>query len=294
MSRSTEQPVDTQALGLLLASEVDYFRAGSRNIRLSEGVLSVTEGFESLAAGCVLHNADDETPSNAASHPLWVDNQITRKRLALLESLFTEQKAGYFRCYLPLHSDVTESLSLTRGEYAQVVEVGLAARLVDIAATYASQRVDSTGRLLPVRSAEDWQRKKQLYQSAPIGPDGHDMQNGRFADFEHFKCSTGYMDSYLFIHRGICKGTISLAIKGRFARLKNLFVHPEFRNQGLGRRVIALALRESRHAGATMVGVYALENQSSHALYRSFGLKDAIRQVEWCTPLNPNKVRDRQ
>jgi GNAT superfamily N-acetyltransferase len=294
MNRSTEHLLETQAPGLLLASEVDYFRAGSRNIRLAEGVMSIAEGFESLAAGCVLHDGDNETLSNAAAHPLWQENDITRKRLAALEKRFAAQKAGYFRCYLPLHSRVTDRPSLTHRDYTQSVEVGLAARLADIESAYASHRADIHGRLLPVQSADDWQRKKQLYRAAPIGPDGHDMQNGRFADFEHFKCATGYMDSYLLMHHGICKGTISLAIKDRFARLKNLYVHPEFRNQGFGRMMVALALCEARHAGATMVGVYALENHSSHALYRSLGLQAIIRQVEWCKPLSPNRERDRQ
>jgi ribosomal protein S18 acetylase RimI-like enzyme len=294
MNNSAEYLLETQAQGPLLASEVDYFRAGSRNITLAEGVLSIAEGFESLAAGCVLHEVDSETLSNAASHPLWADDDIAGQRRAALEKVFKEQKAGYFRCYLPLHSCARERLLFTHGDYARAVEVGLAARLADIEAAYASHRADSPGRLLPVRSTGDWQRKKQLYQSAPIGADGHDMQDGRFADFERFKCATGYMDSYLFMHHGICKGTISLAIKDRFARLKNLYLHPEFRNQGLGRLMIALALVESRRAGATMVGVYALENHASHALYRSLGLQAILRQVELCKPLNPCNGRDPQ
>jgi ribosomal protein S18 acetylase RimI-like enzyme len=257
-------------------------------------VFSITDGFESLAAGCVLHTVVEDMPSTPGPIGLWPDSAVNRERLALLERLFADQKARYFRCYLPLPSADTERPAPTGSEYAQAVEVGLAARLADIEAVHASHREDSLSRLIPVRSTEDWQRKKQLYQSAPAGPDGHDMQNGRFADFERLKCTAGYMDSYLFMHRGTCKGTVSLAIKGRFARLKNLFIHPEYRQQGLGRLMITLALLESRHAGATMVGVYALQDGSSHALYRSLGMQDITAQIEWCKPLTRIKGHDQQ
>lgn len=270
----------------LVKSEADYFRAGSKNTQLLGGTLSIAEGFESLAAGCVMHDVDGEpsflSPGKSAQE---IDRLISRW-LESLEDVFARKNAKFCRFYLPWWSAFEHDTVIRSRRFSRVIEVGLCRTLTNLNDFGRNLVGAPKGVLMELKSKDDWQTKKQLYQSARLGPDGHDMLGGLFADFEQLKCDRGYMTSYLFWHEGRCKGAVSLAINGAFGRLKNLFIHPDFRNRGLGRQVVALVIDKAREAGMHSLGVYALENQDSHELYRFMGLTEVVRQVEWCKSLS--------
>ena len=131
----------------------------------------------------------------------------------------------------------------------------------------------------------DWARKVDLYIEAGIGPDGHEMQQGAYADFEFAKYAAGYMVCYLYWRDRRPVASVSLAVHKGFARLKNVVLHPDARGQGLGHKIVRALIAEAVGARATRFGAFAAEGGPAHNVYRNCGLRDATYQKEWTKPL---------
>ncbi len=254
----------------LMRSEYDYFNAGSHNRKIFAGEMSVTPKFESLASGCVLHgiqlnNINEDLDS-------WLNN---------VEAEFRKVGALLCRFYFSHQSELHYKLLTDKG-YEKVVEVGLVRSLDD------SLKISNTtnGVLKPIHDDEGWLLKKNLYQKAKHGPDGHDMKDGAYADLEKLKCNAGYMTSYLYWKDNKPIGTVSLAIKDEFARLKNLLVDPDYRGQGIGSEIVLALMEEAKSLGSKTFGVYAVENMNSHKLYKNCGMIDILKQTEWTKELS--------
>jgi len=253
--------------GLLTASELDYFKRGARVEQTLAGNLCWIEGFEELPCGCVLHNVTTE--------------QIDKfdRWLSQVEKRFANQGACAVRIYFA--SDIKEYKALLKSYgYHLSREKGLAMEIDKYEKALIASRTYPDLRWVEIDTQARLRDRQNLYLSADKGPDGHNMNGFRFADFEQLKMESGYMTSFLLYHSQVAVGTVSLSVHNEFARLKNLFVHPEFRRQGLARRMTLLILEEARAKRALYFGAYALEGSQGHDVYTYCGMKDLIFQTE--------------
>ena len=60
---------------------------------------------------------------------------------------------------------------------------------------------------------------------------------------------------------------------GRRAHLMNVYTHPDFRRQGVGRTMVSLLIDEARDRGITEISLDATE--AGRPLYRTLGFKDS-------------------
>lgn len=255
-------------LQALIGSEHDYFNAGSHNRRILAGEMSVTPKFESLASGCVLHSIQTN-----------IINENFENWLNDVEEEFRKIGAPLCRFYFSHQSPLQNKILIDKG-YEKVTEVGLAVSLDSVKSVNTPK-----GELKPILDGKGWELKKALYKSAKLGPDGHDMREGAYSDFEKVKCDAGYMTSYLYWKDSKLIGAVSLATKDKFSRLKNLLVHPEYRGLGIGSEIVIALMEEAKSLGSTTFGVYAVENMNSHKLYKSCGMREVLQHTEWSKEL---------
>ncbi len=248
----------------LAESELDYFRAGATSRFMLNGELCYLPGFQHIASSCVLHNVSGMDPE-----------QRPEDWLAMLSSEFELLGASCCRFYLTGHQALRSSLPKHEA-FKRVVEIGLLTDFTELDPFAAFAQ----GELVAIKDEETLDLKRTLYCESSLGPDGHDMQGGLFADFEWSKCHAGYMESFLYWHEGRVKGAVSLALKNNFARLKNLYVSPNYRAKGIAKQVVWLLMRKAIEKGAKAFGTYAIEHEKSHHLYSSCGLVKQLVQVE--------------
>ena len=176
----------------LRKSELDYFRAAAETRQLLHGELCYQSGFEKIASSCVLHNVSS---LRCKMRPeVWLEQ--------LLEE-FVSIGAHCCRFYLTGAQSLDNSF-IDNGLFKKVVEIGM---LTDFSGVDPFDAV-IPGQLLPIDNHKTLDLKRDLYRESALGPDGHDMHGGFFADFEHAKCRAGYMDSFLFIDDGQVKGAV--------------------------------------------------------------------------------------
>ena len=60
---------------------------------------------------------------------------------------------------------------------------------------------------------------------------------------------------------------------GRRAHLMNVYTHPDFRRQGVGRTMVSLLIDEARNRGITEISLDATE--AGRPLYRALGFRDS-------------------
>ena len=268
VAAGTSLAATARAIDGLFDSERRYFAAGSINKRILNGTFSIVPGYSSLPSACLMHAVDGRRlPTDIGQ---WAQS---------LEEVFGKHGSRLCRLYVaseasPLQADLTAS------GYQSVKEVGLYTRLK------SHQHIHwPDARLRPIDQAHDWQRKAELYVEAQKGPDGHNMQGRAYAELERIKCEAGYMRSYLYWHEGQPVAAVSLAISARYARMKNVLVHPEHRGQGIGLRLVHALFAEAVRNGATELGAFAAEGGVGHKLYHRCGLRDITYQIEWTKPI---------
>lgn len=251
----------------LLESERRYFVAGAHNRSVCGGTLSVVPGLQHLPAGCVLHSII--TPPRPGDLVSW---------LRALEERFLRVGSRLCRFYLPdSASDLCAGLADLG--YSASEEIGYLRE-------FEGDCSDLTPHLSlrPLDPARDWTHKIQLCIQAGLGPDGYDMRHGAYATLERTKCQAGYMRSFLYWMGDRAVGAVSLAVHQRFARLKNILVHPDVRGQGVGREMVVGIMAEARRQGASMFGVYGA-TPAAHQLYTGCGLTAGTSQTEWSRAL---------
>lgn len=263
-SQPSTPPLSRQEKELaLLASELDYFRAGSQAELLQGGELFCLAGFENLAGGCVLHNIVTGPPEPAAEQ--WLDT---------VEARFEAIGADFYRLYF-VRLDSIPDIVLTRRGYQPVLEKGLVCQLDP------SKARRSGSSLRPVADESAWHARRELYRLASTGPDGHDTRAGRFSELEKIKQQTGYMTSYLYHVDDFVVGAVSLAVKNGFARLKNLLVHPDYRGRGIGKQMVSQLKLEALEQGAVYLGAYAADRDAGFRTYLASGMREVTQQQGW-------------
>lgn len=247
----------------LFDSESRYFEAAAESMPLFGGTLSSMRGLTHLPAGCILHGLTTE--------PAWGDDAGW---LRTLEAHFSAAGSRLCRFYLPAGTGHLHQL-LLGAAYHPVRELGMIRELHD------DTRADAIGaNLVPIDSEADWREKIALYRAAGKGPDGHNMQDGLYAELEQAKCRTGYMRGYLYRRDGRTAATASLSVHDGFARLKNVLVGPSFRNQGVGRAMVRALMREGRRLGARRCGCF-VSSKAALKVYRECGMWDMCFHTEW-------------
>lgn len=69
--------------------------------------------------------------------------------------------------------------------------------------------------------------------------------------------------------------------------IPNLVLHPDYRGQGLGRRLIQHALDHFRSLGLGFAKIETLaQNEVGNGLYRSMGFQEIVRQIHFVADLN--------
>lgn len=251
--------LDKASLGRrLCATDVAYFEAAAENSQCLGGVLSLTPGFPDLALACVLHsltNIDD------------IENWIQE-----LETVVPATGSRWLRFYLQKVSDRQRAFFLKK-DYRESVELGFVIRL----------GIQAFGGMeLKVCHGEaDWQQYTQLCVISDQSPDGFDMDDDSYVQVSRLKVDAGYMTPYLAVLHDRVVGFVNIQLQGDFARCKNLLVHPDHRNQGVGTTIVKTAMMTAREQGAQYFGCYAIVGEPSVYLYRGLGMVEVTRQYEW-------------
>ena len=261
---SSNSSLDNATLGrLLVASDVDYFESAAENSHCLGGVLSLTTGFPDLSLACVLHSLTDIDDIES-----WIRQ---------LEAIIPATGSRWARFYLQNVCDRERACLLKKG-YRELVELGFATTL--------DTRTFGTMELKVCQSEADWQQYTRLSLLSGQGPDGFDMAGDSYVRVSRLKVDAGYMTPYLAVLCNRVVGFVNLSLQGDFARCKNLLVHPEHRDQGVGSIIVKAAMMVAREQGARYIGCYAIAGEPSVALYSGLGMVEVTRQFEWSKDLS--------
>lgn len=240
-----------------------YFEMGAQLEPLPGAVLAWMPGLTASPAGAVIHRVD---PAIVAA--------LGRDWLVEAERALARVGAGLARIYLDRRDPQTDALLRSAG-YSDREELAFGHSLPDAA---------SGMRLHPVRSDEDWERKRRFHQEAHELPDGHAHCADAWVTVERRKCAHG-IEAYWAEIGDEVVGMISLVEGDGLLRLKNLVIHPAYR-----RRSVATALLS--HAAAAGMGrnhscqcVLAVVGGGGELLYRAVGMQVIGSQVEWTKPM---------
>ena len=242
----------------LVRSDVAYFEAASENINCLGGILSLIPGFPDLSLACVLHSLAgiDE-----------IDGWIQQ-----LESLIDTLDSNWARFYLQELEDGQREQLQNMG-YRELVEIGFASRLINPSCKGIALR--------HCHSESDWLQYTQLSLASGDGPDGFDMVGDSYARVSHMKVDAGYMTPFLAVLHGTVVGFVNLSLQGELARCKNLLVHPDYRDQGIGSATVTAVMAAAGEQGAAYFGSYAIAGEPSVELYKGLGMVEVTRQSEW-------------
>lgn len=78
---------------------------------------------------------------------------------------------------------------------------------------------------------------------------------------------------------GVVRATVGVLFHADAAELKSLYVHPDLRRQGWGRRLVGLALDHARRARRPRMVLWSdTRFEQAHSLYRSLGFRECGRR----------------
>ncbi len=178
------------------------------------------------------------------------------------------------RIYLCGQPDDLEETLRQRG-YRSSLELGLI--LTDL-----PSQTDPATTLRRIETPADWLLKLRMHGSDRQCPDGHRAEAEDYVALEQRKCAAGYMEAFLVEQEGAVCGALGLAPIGPYCRLKNVFVLPSWRGQGVAKRAVHAAALATARAGRRGLGCLALAEQGKQKMYLNAGYRVVMQQTEWC------------
>lgn len=249
----------------LLESDSRYFEMAA-DIELASGAtIAHMPGLIHIAAGCVVHRLRRQwDPYTAAAGVEAIEGRLAelgclRPRFYLTNPLPQLEHALEARGYRP------------RGELGMITR--------DLSPT---KREDVRLRL--VADEKDWDHKLRLHADCPLTPDGYATPPHDWVAMERRKCELAGMKPFLIQALGRICGAVNAIDMGELWRLKNLVIHPEFRQRGVAAAAVRALAHEARMAGGQALGSFALADGMGWRTYLRAGLTVITRQVEWSQP----------
>ncbi len=194
------------------------------------------------------------------------------------ENLARKLKLGYVRIYLTRETtDWTRALQ-HRG-YRRKVEFLLRQDVSDFETDHLH--------LVPVDTPEAWHSRVTLFQHDRKGMDGHDLLPVAWNELERRKAATGELHCLTAIHHDRCVGAVSFMRTRHFLRVKNLFVHPLHRRQGVAMAMLKWMHEQARLLHMRSVCLMAVDGSPAIDLYRLMGMEIVGEQYEWIKPIDP-------
>jgi GNAT superfamily N-acetyltransferase len=241
----------------LLESDRRYFELAARVVPLTGAVLAVVPGIPVAAAG-VVHRVD---PDAIAAPDRWVAEVL---------EVIRDSGLPLARVYLDRPASRLES-ALARGGFGSRVEIGF----------LATDPIDAAGpvTLRPIRSEGDWEKRAKVHLDAPT-PDGHDADALAWQQLERLRCDSGGMRAYVAERDGEPLGAVCMLEDELLVRNKNLVTLSRWQRQGVASAVLAELDGMARGTGRVL-GTFAVEGSAGEALYRSLGMAEVLRQIEW-------------
>ena len=244
----------------LAESDHCYFTLGASHSTLSGLDLWHMQGFESSPSAAVVWNIQEGGASAT----------LDEARLALLHEELRGLGRTVSRIYMPDPPDREQAERLLSLGYSQRQEVLMCAPVDTI---LRDVPCPSQASLQLVRSENDWAEKEALYRGSDAQPDGYATLAAAWNNLEKEKGRQGGMDSFLVRYGKEAVGAVSLISRGTLGRLKNLFVSPAARNQGVGVATVALLAAEARQRGCNDLGCFALAGEAGERVYRKAGMQ---------------------
>jgi GNAT superfamily N-acetyltransferase len=229
----------------LVRTDADYFAAGAKTTDLGGANLIALPGFTRLAGGCVVLSS-----GQSQADPVGL--------IARAETAVDDAGGQLYRWYITAPGDPLIAALQGRGYQARFESV-----LASPSVPTAERRV----RLREVTTQADWELKAEVDRSAEGRPDGHECSPARWSEFEHVKWSSGAVQFFVAEAEGVACGTVGLMKGDGLFRMKNLFVHPTWRRQGVATE-ITRAIRQLVFGSAPLCGVFAVMGGPGERLYR--------------------------
>jgi hypothetical protein len=250
----------------VIASDVRYFELGARIEPVAGARLAWVPGFADLAAGCVVTDA-----------AAWCDGADPGLDLEACEHR-VRALGGRLRLYLRGRAPVLESVMRRRG-YASREEICFV--------LHGPVAASCPVAIEPVEDADAWETKRVFHARNPDSPDGHEAASARRLELERRKVETGGMRAWLIRDAGDGEvaGTVCTLEHGEILRLKNLLVARDRRRRGIGTSAVAALAATAGRSGRTL-GVVALADAPSAAMYRRPEALEVARWIEWIAPLH--------
>lgn len=236
-----------------------YFEMGAMVESLPGAKLVWMPGLTASPAGAVIHRVDPA-----------VVGAIGEQWLVEAERALVRVGAGLARIYLDARDPRTDALLRSAG-YLDREELVFGHDLPDPPIAM---------RLHPVRSDEDWERKRQFHQAADSTPDGHSHHAGDWVAMERRKCEHGMEAHWAEIGETIV-GMIGLFEGDGVLRLKNLVIHPAYRRRAVATALLSHAAAIGRKLGFSYQCTLAVSGEAGEYLYRAAGMQLIGSQVEW-------------
>jgi GNAT superfamily N-acetyltransferase len=247
-------------------SDARYFSLGATLTPLPGAVLAVVEGLAALPAGCVIVVLD---AGSAARDPHgWV-------RTA--EATIRERGGQMARVYLDGPAPALERHLRARGYQRRVEDIFLTPRGPAPAAAGA--------RLVPIEGRL-WDVARALHSADALAPDGYGASPHDWWELMRRKQDAGGMECYVIESEGRARGTIGIVPMPDVLRIKNVFVAPEGRGNGVGRAAVWAVWRAAAERGRCGAGVLGVRDTPGAALYARAGLRVAGELIEWSRSLS--------
>jgi len=255
---STSQSITDAAI----ESDCAYFEMAAQEKVLTGGQLLWMPELESLSSSSVVQRIDiSVSPDTCISEA---------------ENFCLQHNIGTVRLYLkdqnPRWSQIlTQFRYVSRSEHIMIADQHVIEHWPD------QKTID----LYPVVDESDWTERYRILFSSGNAPDGYAIEADKYIDMEKKKSATGQLTFYLARDSGgIAVGSVGLMKVGSLRRIKNLIVHPDFRQKGIATRMIAQFGRKFIEMG-NQLAAFAVDHPVRGSVYDRLSFKKSATYFEW-------------